>query len=159
MICVSAGLLPVQLYGVVVMLVLTAGLCTLRRAGKWLYAFMDHGDTKEGGAWTFTCPPGHRIVGYGGTFGEFIGRITFLTARFEGCMRAEAVSGATAVCARLQLNISRQIHPYAVSGPHHNTMQVVQRSTTDKGGPGEHLQFHAHHFETALSWTAPSVQQ
>jgi hypothetical protein len=28
---------------------------------------MGCGDLEGGEAWTFTCPPGHRIVGYGGS--------------------------------------------------------------------------------------------
>jgi hypothetical protein len=28
---------------------------------------MGCGDLEWGEAWTFTCPPGHRIVGYGGS--------------------------------------------------------------------------------------------
>jgi hypothetical protein len=29
-----------------------------------LLGFMGCGDPERGDAWTFTCPPGHRIVGY-----------------------------------------------------------------------------------------------
>jgi hypothetical protein len=39
-----------------------------RRAGPdGLHAFMGCGDLEGGEAWTFTCPPGHRIVGYSGS--------------------------------------------------------------------------------------------
>jgi hypothetical protein len=35
------------------------------RAGPdGLHAFMGCGDLEGGEAWTFTCPPGHRIVGH-----------------------------------------------------------------------------------------------
>jgi hypothetical protein len=32
-----------------------------------LHAFMGYGNVEGGEACTFTCPPGHRIVGYGGS--------------------------------------------------------------------------------------------
>ena len=56
------------------------------RGGDWLDAFMDYGSATGGDAWTFTCPPGHRVVGYAGgvdymQYG-FIGYIRFLTAPF-----------------------------------------------------------------------------
>jgi hypothetical protein len=79
-----------------------------RRAGPdGLHAFMGCGDLEGGEAWTFTCPPGHRIVGYSGsTFvvvetdtddddednpegnsvdvgSVYIARIRFVTASFE----------------------------------------------------------------------------
>jgi hypothetical protein len=57
-------------------------------AGERLHAFMDPGATAAGDAWSFDCPPGHRIVGYGGStriqdFEFHVRRVRFLTASFE----------------------------------------------------------------------------
>ena len=54
----------------------------LCRAGWWLDAFMGVGNEAGGEAWTFQCPPGHRVVGYGGSAGEYVGNIRFHTARY-----------------------------------------------------------------------------
>jgi hypothetical protein len=72
------------------------------RAGPdGLYAFMGCGDVEGGEAWTFICPPGHRIVGYSAAIvGEetdtdddeddsnelglvYVARVRFVTASFE----------------------------------------------------------------------------
>ena len=55
------------------------------REDEWLYAFMGYGNATQGDACTFTCPPGHRVVGYVGglvPFFGFIKYIRFLTAPF-----------------------------------------------------------------------------
>jgi hypothetical protein len=46
---------------------------------------MGCGDMEGGEAWTFTCPPGHRVVGYAGNtdFEGNVGCIRFFTACFE----------------------------------------------------------------------------
>jgi hypothetical protein len=64
---------------------LTASLCSLCRADKrtGLAAFMGCGDPEEGEAWTFECPPGHRIVGYAGSVQFRVKRVCFLTAEFR----------------------------------------------------------------------------
>ena len=50
------------------------------RAVWWLDAFMGAGNEEGGEAWTFQCPPGHRVVGYAGSAGEYVGNIRFITA-------------------------------------------------------------------------------
>jgi hypothetical protein len=77
---------------------LTAGVCALCRAGERLGAFMwfgaeewgldvfmGWGHEERGEAWTFKCPPGHRIVGYAGTASAAFGVhcVCFLTAEFQ----------------------------------------------------------------------------
>jgi hypothetical protein len=70
---------------------LASDLLASRRSGPdGLHAFMGCGDLEGGEAWTFTCPPGHRIVGYGGSTREGDGkqpdiiRIRFVTCDFGG---------------------------------------------------------------------------
>ena len=59
-----------------VLLTLTAALCGATIWG--LHAFMGHGG---GEAWTFSCPPDRRVMGYAGTIGfHCIKGICFLTA-------------------------------------------------------------------------------
>jgi hypothetical protein len=70
-----SGILNVYLLG------LTVAVCVLCRSKGWgLTAFMGCGDTTRGEAWTFKCPPGHRIVGYAGIVSS---GICFLTADFQ----------------------------------------------------------------------------
>jgi hypothetical protein len=63
---------------------LTARVCSLcRTAEEGLAAFMGCGDPERGEAWTFKCPPGHRIVGYAGSAFVNVEGVCFLTAPFR----------------------------------------------------------------------------
>jgi hypothetical protein len=64
---------------------LTARVCDVCRASKWgaLAAFTGCGAPEEEEAWTFKCPPGHRIVGYAGRALRWVECVCFLTAEFR----------------------------------------------------------------------------
>jgi hypothetical protein len=80
----AGAALPCRLWGRCWLLTAKLGaLCRSEEEG--LAAFMGCEDPwfGQGYAWTFKCPPGHRIVGYAGSASSWVNCVCFLTAQFR----------------------------------------------------------------------------